>query len=64
MQDEILEVLKSGKEISIADLVREVRRNSPKRSAQVRAAVLPLISSNKVEVTPTRKLRLGPPQHA
>ncbi len=57
VQAEILRVL-DGRELSMNDLVTEVRQNSEASATTVKAAVLPLISADCIEMTPDRKLRL------
>ncbi len=57
VQAEILRVL-DGRELSMNDLVSEVRQNSAASATTVKAAVLPLISNDCIEMTPNRKLRL------
>ena len=57
VQVEILRVLK-GRELSMSDLVTEVRGRSEASATTVKAAVLPLISGDCIEMTADRKLRL------
>jgi hypothetical protein len=57
VQAEILRVL-DGRELSMNDLVTEVRQTSAASATTVKAAVLPLISNDCIEMTPNRKLRL------
>jgi hypothetical protein len=57
VQAEILRVL-DGRELSMNDLVAQVRQNSAASATTVKAAVLPLISNDCIEMTPDRKLRL------
>jgi len=57
VQAEILRVL-DGRELSMNDLVTQVRQNSEASATTVKAAVLPLISNDCIEMTPDRKLRL------
>ncbi len=57
MQVEILKVL-DGRELSMSELVTEVREKSEASATAVKAAVLPLISGDCIEMTPDRKLRL------
>lgn len=57
VQAEILRVL-GGRELSMNDLVTQVRQNSEATATTVKAAVLPLISGDCIEMTPDRKLRL------
>lgn len=59
VQAEILKILEQkGRDVSISELIQEVQRSSETREAQVKAAVLPLISRRRVEFTPGRKLRI------
>jgi hypothetical protein len=57
VQAKILNVL-DGRELSMNDLVSQVRENSGTSASTVKAAVLPLISSDYIEMTADRKLRL------
>ena len=57
VQAEILKVLE-GRELSMNDLVTQVRENSDASATAVKAAVLPLISDDCIEMTVDRKLRL------
>jgi len=57
VQVEILKAL-SGRELSMSDLVTEVREKSEASATSVKAAVLPLISGDCIEMTADRKLRL------
>jgi hypothetical protein len=57
VQAEILRVL-DGRELSMNDLVTQVRRNSKASATTVKAAVLPLISGDCIEMTSDRELRL------
>ncbi len=57
VQQEILKVL-NGRELSINDLVNEVREKSEASATTVKAAILPLISGDCIEMTAERKLRL------
>jgi hypothetical protein len=59
VQEKILNVLDRG-ELSMNDLVAQVRENSGTSASTVKAAVLPLISSDFIEMTAERKLRLIP----
>lgn len=59
VQAKILDVLDRG-ELSMNDLVSQVRENSGASASTVKAAVLPLISSDYIEMTADRKLRLHP----
>jgi hypothetical protein len=47
-----------GRELSMSELVTEVREKSEASATAVKAAVLPLISGDCIEMTPDRKLRL------
>ena len=58
VQLEILEALKNGRILSMNDLVSEVREKHATSATTVKAAVLPLISGEQVEMTADRKLRL------
>jgi len=55
-----LEILKAlnGRELSMNDLVSKVREKSEASATTVKAAVLPLISGDCIEMTADRKLRL------
>jgi hypothetical protein len=57
VQVEILKAL-DGRELSMNDLVIEVRGKSEASATTVKAAVLPLISGDCIEMTADRKLRL------
>ena len=57
VQEKILNVLDRG-ELSMNDLVSQVREDSGASASTVKAAVLPLISSDLIEMTADRKLRL------
>ena len=59
VQEKILNVLDHG-ELSMNDLVAQVRGDSGTSASTVKAAVLPLISSDFIEMTAERKLRLIP----
>jgi hypothetical protein len=49
----------AGGDLSVNDLVKRVLEASQKTSEQqVRSAVLPMISSDRIELTPNLKLRL------
>lgn len=56
VQVEILKAL-NGRELSMSDLVTEVRERSEVSATTVKAAVLPLIG-DCIEMTADRKLRL------
>jgi hypothetical protein len=56
IQKEIVRVLKAAhKDLSMAELLDQV---SVGTDMEVRAAVLPMISSERIELRPDRKLRL------
>ncbi len=57
VQKEILKAL-DGRELSMRELVGQVRQNSDVSATSVKAAVLPLILRDCVEMTWDRKLRL------
>ena len=57
VQVEILKAL-NGRELSMSDLVTEAREKSEASATSVKAAVLPLISGDCIEMTADRKLRL------
>jgi hypothetical protein len=57
VEKEILKAL-NGRELSMKDLVSEVRGTSEASVSTVKAAVLPLISSDCIEMTADRKLRI------
>ncbi|HEY8715243.1 MAG TPA: hypothetical protein VIM00_07660 [Candidatus Acidoferrum sp.] len=56
-----LEILKAlgGKKLSMNELVLEVRQKSQASPIDIKAAVLPLINTNRIEMTPERKLHLN-----
>jgi hypothetical protein len=54
----ILEILENSGELSMNDLVQKVQETSPSTASEVKAAVLPLISGESIDLTPGRKLRL------
>ena len=57
IQKEIVRVLgKANRDLSMTELVRQV---SQATEMEVRAAVLPLISSERIELRPNRTLRLS-----
>jgi predicted transcriptional regulator len=60
VQVKILEILKNSNELSLNELVHRVQEGSSTTTTEVRAALLPLISSENVDLTPDRKLRLKP----
>ena len=55
---QIITVLKDSGELSMNDLVQRVRQSSQVSAADVKAVVLPMISSESIELTPDLKLRL------
>jgi hypothetical protein len=57
VQVEILSTL-NDRELSMNDLVNEVRGKSEASATTVKAAVLPLISGDFIEMTADRKLRV------
>ncbi len=57
VQQQILNAL-SGGELSMRDLVVEIQQKSNASATAVKAAVLPLILGDSVEMTSDRKLRL------
>jgi len=56
-----LEILKAlgGRKLSMNELVLEVRQNSQASPIDIKVAVLPLINTNRIEMTPERKLHLN-----
>jgi hypothetical protein len=59
VETEIVKALKdSGGELSMKDLLIKVQENSQTSVADVKAAVLPMISGDCIVLTPDRKLRL------
>jgi hypothetical protein len=59
VQIQIMKVLRdSSCELSMNDLVNRVQENSQASVAEVKAAVLPMISGERIELTPDLKLRL------
>lgn len=58
VEAKILEILEGSGELSMNDLVHRVQEGSSTSASEVRAAVLPLISGESVDLTPDRKLRL------
>lgn len=58
VQEEIIRALESQAEaISMVELLKQMQSVSVQSTA-IRAAVLPLISVRRIELTPERKLRL------
>ena len=63
VQDEIIRTLESRPDaISMIDLLKQMRAANPQSTMAIRAAVLPLISVRRIELTPERKLRLAGPR--
>jgi hypothetical protein len=58
VQYEILKALGS-KKLSMKELVLEVQQTSQASPVAIKAAVLPLINTNYIEMTPERKLRVN-----
>jgi uncharacterized iron-regulated membrane protein len=59
VQQEIVRVLEAAQgEMTMSELVDRVEKRQPATEVEVRAAVLPLISSETVILTPDRKLKL------
>ena len=58
IKDQIIEVLGASGELSLTDLVTKVQERTAVESAAVKAAVLPLISADQVDMTSDRKLHL------
>lgn len=59
VQVKIIEALEgSAESMSLNDLVTNVQKSSQATAPGVKAAILPLISSEKVDLTPDRKVRL------
>ena len=62
VEDQIIKALKGG-ELSMTELVTKVQaKSSSVKPAAVKAAVLPLISSEQVSLTLDRKLSLREPK--
>ncbi len=60
VQNEIIKTLQSQQDaISMIDLLKEMHSSSVGSPMAIRAAVLPLISARRIELTPERKLRLA-----
>lgn len=60
VQKKIIKELRAAStELSLADLVARVRPNAPDGRNEVKAAVVPLLYQRHVELTPTRKFRIG-----
>jgi hypothetical protein len=60
VQDEIIKTLESQPDaISMIDLLKQMRVTHAQSTMAIRAAVLPLISVRRIELTPERKLRLA-----
>jgi DNA-directed RNA polymerase delta subunit len=59
MQQQIEQILKEAKsEMTMSELVNRVEKFQTTTDVEVRAAVLPMISGERVELTADRKLRL------
>jgi hypothetical protein len=58
IQRQILDALAQGGEMSMTDLLSELRQKSNTASTAVKAAVLPLIIGHRVEMTDEMNLRL------
>jgi hypothetical protein len=54
----IIALTASGGELSVGELVKKVREHSDASAADVKAAVLPMISGESIELTPDLRLRL------
>jgi ubiquitin-protein ligase len=60
VQEEILRTLRDATTaISLSDLVQKTRLSTSQPSITIRAAVLPLISRRRVELTVERKLQIA-----
>ena len=63
VQIAIIDVLrnagKEGKDLSMNELINEVESRQPGSRNEIRSAVLPMISSAYVILTPDRNLRLS-----
>jgi hypothetical protein len=60
LQKEIIKALRSANaELSLSDLVAKVRPNACSGRSEVKAAVVPLLYSRRVTLTPTRKFRIA-----
>jgi hypothetical protein len=55
----VKELRDANTELSLADLVERVRPNVPNGRYEVKAAVVPLLYRREVELTPSRKFRIG-----
>ena len=59
VQKKILKTLRlASSEITVEQLITEVRQDCPAKTIEVRAALLPLLSARRIELTASRKLRL------
>ena len=59
IQREIISALRNAQSaLSMPALVQIIQRNTSQPATTIRAAVLPLISVRRIELTPERKLRL------
>ena len=60
VQNDIIKTLQSQRgAISMIDLLKAMHSASVGSPMAIRAAVLPLISARRIELTPERKLRLA-----
>lgn len=60
VQESVIKTLRNQREgLTMSELIQRVREDSTEPSVEIRAAVLPLITLNRVEFTPDRKLRLS-----
>ena len=60
VQKQIMKELRAAEtELSLADLVARVRPEVPSGRNDVKAAVVPLLYRRYVQLTPTRKFRIG-----
>ncbi len=59
VQTQIIETLRGAKdELSLSDLVAQIRPDVPSGRNEVKAAVVPLLYLRQVTFTPSRKFRL------
>ncbi len=60
VQTQIIETLRGAKdELSLSDLVAQIRPDVPSGRNEVKAAVVPLLYLRQVTFTPSRKFRLA-----
>jgi hypothetical protein len=60
VQELIMKELRAtGAELFLSDLVARLRPNVPSGRNEVKAAVVPLLYRRDVELTPSRKFRIG-----